>query len=233
MQFLNLSLICADPLNIEEDLNFLKELGLRKVHYDVMDSNYVTRFGVYPEIFKSIEEKFDFESDCHLMVDDVVHAVEEWCEYGVPRKFSYHYRDQKDKARYINDCIRDKGSNAIIVYDLSVSEEEIISSVQELKPNGIMLMGITPGVLVQQHKPEIVLNKLKSIKKQVGETLEWIQVDGGVNFSTMPDLLKCGANELICGSSSIYKDVKFNDNANKYDYVANNIKKIERLLNGL
>lgn len=233
MHLINLSLICVDPLNIENDLRLLSDLGLKKLHYDVMDSNYVTRFGVYPEMFKCIEEKFEFESDCHLMVEDVAHGIEEWSKYGIPNKFSYHYKDQKDNALYINDCIRDKGAKPIIVYDLSVHEDEIISSIKKLKPAGIMLMGITPGVLIQQHNPENVLKKLKNIRSQVGDMLEWVQIDGGVNFDTMSDLVLSGANELICGSSSIYKGVSFNDNMIKNESIVNNMERIERLLNDL
>ena len=69
-----------------------------------------------------------------------------------------------------------------------------------------MFLSIIPGVLRQKHKPDLVFDKIKRLV-QFGylSNMKYIQVDGGVNFETVPHLIKAGANELICGSSTIFK----------------------------
>ena len=51
------SLICSNPLNIENDLNELLKGGIDYIHFDVMDGRFVPRYGLYPEILVSLKKK--------------------------------------------------------------------------------------------------------------------------------------------------------------------------------
>lgn len=229
-KFCNLSLICADPLSLREDLSYLSGLGLKRVHLDIMDAEFVPRFGLYPEIPLNIKNEFEFIFDAHFMVNDVVKSLREWRKYHNPSKVSFHFKGNEDRVCDILDEIRSGGSEALLAVDLSIQDEDLIEVLQKHAPDGVMLLGITPGVLQQIHQPDKVLQRLKLLKS-LTLSLPTIQIDGGVNFSTISELIADGATELICGSSTIYMDVNFENKMSKRELLLRNVEKLEACLN--
>ena len=223
--FCNLSLICADPLAFREDLSLLQNLGLKKVHLDVMDSIFVPRFGLYPEIVSLIESEFEFEFDAHFMVSDVHSALLEWRKYQNPKKISFHYRGNENKVGDLLEAIRAGGSEAIVAFDLSVDDKEFLEVIEMHKLDRVMLLGITPGVLVQDHKPDSVIHRLNIIRDYLESPPSTIQIDGGVNFATVGDFVALGVTDLVCGSSTIYKNVDFCIDKNKQQKIIQNVKR--------
>ena len=231
-KFCNLSLICADPLSLRDDLTYLSKLGLKRVHLDIMDAEFVPRFGLYPEISLNIKNEFEFIFDAHFMVSDVVKSLREWRKYHNPSKVSFHYKGNESRVKEIIDEIRKEDSRALIALDLTLDDQMVLNIVHEYKPDGIMLLGIIPGVLDQAHQPEKVLQRLHLLLGSIEFPLSTIQVDGGVNFTTIRDLVSFGATELICGSSSIYYDVDFTRSNEKNDILKRNVSHFEECLSG-
>lgn len=228
-KFCNLSLICADPLSLRDDLTYLSKLGLKRVHLDIMDAEFVPRFGLYPEISLNIQNEFEFIFDAHFMVSDVVKSLREWRKYHNPSKVSFHFKGNEDRVYDILDEIRSGGSEALLAVDLSIQDGELIDVLNKHTPDGVMLLGITPGVLQQIHQPDKVLQRLKLLKN-LALSLPTIQIDGGVNFSSISELIADGATELICGSSTIYKDVRFENKIIKRQLLLRNVEKFEACL---
>ena len=54
---IKLNLIFTD---LNSDLKELTKANVDLIHFDVMDGQFVPRFGLYPEILRSVKEKFDF-----------------------------------------------------------------------------------------------------------------------------------------------------------------------------
>ena len=187
----------------------LRELGLKRLHLDIMDAEFVPRFGLYPEISHLIDKEFDLIFDAHFMVNDVVKSLREWRKYHNPSKISFHYDRNETCMREIIEEIEKENSLALIALDLTLDDQVVLNMLNKYKPDGVMLLGITPGVLDQVHQPEMVLHRLNFSKNEIKFPLQSIQVDGGVNFKTIRNLIEHGATELICGSSSIYKNIDF------------------------
>ena len=88
---------------------------------------------------------------------------------------------------------------------MAVLEEPI----KHAEIDSVMLMGIHPGVLVQQSRPETVYIKaqeLRALCSQYGD-LDMVQCDGGVTFETIRTLKDSGISNFVCGSSTLYKGV--------------------------
>ena len=50
------SLICGNPLNLEQDLKNIEKSDIFSIHFDVMDGSFVPRYGLYPEILKKLKK---------------------------------------------------------------------------------------------------------------------------------------------------------------------------------
>ena len=59
--------------------------------------------------------------------------------------------------------------------------------------------------------------------------MKYIQVDG-VNFETAPHLIKAGANELICGSSTIFKHDPYLNEQARNNKIVENINHLQSII---
>lgn len=220
---INASVICMNPLSIDDDAQLIFNNGVKSLHFDVMDSTYVRRFGLYPEIHRELAKNYKFTSDCHLMVQDVAKGIKEWCGYTSPQKISFHYKDNKEHITYLMDMLLDYQVEPIFAIDVDVDINEVINAIDEYEPAGLMFLSIIPGVLKQKHKPELVFQKIQTLKESNQfAKIKYIQVDGGVNFQTIPKLIKSGANDLICGSSTLFKNPNgYTDDIRKSQIISN------------
>jgi len=113
---------------------------------------------------------------------------------------------------------------------LTVSDDEFIQSIEFYKPDGIMLLGIVPGVLVQEHKPNEVIRKLELLNHHNFNFIKHIMIDGGVNFKTVPIYAAMGCTDLVCGSSTIYHNVDFKNSHLKKELLSKNIQLLRELI---
>ena len=99
------SLICADPLNIEKDLNQLIKSNVELIHFDVMDGNFVPRYGLYPEILKRIKLSNKCpEVDVHMMVNNPEDYIELYSDAGADY-YCFHIESTNHPHRIIKKVL--------------------------------------------------------------------------------------------------------------------------------
>jgi ribulose-phosphate 3-epimerase len=71
--------------------------------------------------------------------------------------------------------------------------------------DSVMLMAINPGVI--GHKLlENTFSRISQLKSIIGSEREIkIIVDGGVTFENAKNLIRAGANSIVCGAGTIFK----------------------------
>jgi hypothetical protein len=81
-----------------------------------------------------------------------------------------------------------------------------VSLVEYLVPgsDGLMLMTVNPGFAGQTMVP-YAIDKIRDARKLVGDDKR-IQVDGNVSMENIPGMVAAGADMLVAGSSSIFRD---------------------------
>lgn len=223
------SLICCDLCNIEKDIDLLLENGYNWLHADFMDGHFVPRYGISPELIQSIRRKYGNKVviDSHLMVEDpytyadVIAPYSDW--------YMFHYEAVKDPFRTLQ-MLRKKYPDLKIglTFNLMTSFSTLNDVLANFKDyiDGVMFMGISPGVLGTNSMPEIVEEKLRFVK----EYFPWCKtfVDGSVSFTTLEPYMDAGAHTVVCGSSTMYKGVGFDENRNEQTIA--NINKIKEIV---
>lgn len=77
--------------------------------------------------------------------------------------------------------------------------------------NRVLIMSVEPGFGGQAFVP-FALEKIKQLNKikEDGNYDFTIQVDGGINIDNIEDVIKCGARDIVIGSSLFKQDLSEN-----------------------
>ncbi len=230
------SIICMDHINFERDVKFAEELGVDYLHIDIMDGNFVPRYGIYPEILKRMSEITEMKMDLHIMTDDPEFTINQFKGIDNVEFIFFHFEGNERNALRIIDNIKRDGKKPGIAINLSTPVSAISELIKSNELYGIMFMGIHPGVLIQSHRPDFINRKCEEFKMllETENNIELIQCDGGVTFDTIESLANSGINNFVCGSSTLYKNVNrtlnWNDNST---IIKNNFARIREMLDEL
>jgi ribulose-phosphate 3-epimerase len=225
------SIICMDHIDFKNHVLLAERIGIDFLHLDVMDGHFVPRYGIYPEIIRSMAEITQLKMDLHLMVSDPEFALSQLKNIENIEYVSIHMDGNQKNIVRILDAVKNQGYKPVMVIDLGTDTKHVAQFVNDKLVNGLMFMGIHPGVLTQTAKPEIVISKINKLRQECDIDNLFIQCDGGVSFETIPNLKLSGINNFICGSSTLYKDCNFRDQPEAvYQKILENKKKIDELV---
>lgn len=208
------SLICADQLRLEDELKLLVDNGLRNIHFDVMDGQFVPRYGMYPEQLKTNQ---DVVFDVHIMAKTPEIFIEATKDNEKVLSYTVHPEAiGTENVFRMRDLVIKHNKKFGIALNLSSDCDHWIQLAKE-DDSGIYqlcFMGIHPGVLAQTPNITKLYSNLKKLKFYSPKvSIPIIQVDGGVNFKTISELEALGVNSFVAGTSSLYYGRRTNKDA--------------------
>lgn len=168
------------------------------IHIDFMDGKFVKAKSVDLGDVPDLHGYHAF-FEAHLMVERPEKMIFYLKEKGFS-KVLFHYESYRNSKSVQNliDMIKDEGMEAWIVFNPHTSLEEIEKTLLDVdRFNGIMLMGHNPG-MERQYIDLHIFRRIQTLKRMSKKFL--IQVDGGVNGSTISALVNSGADILNSGS---------------------------------
>lgn len=200
------SMMCADFLNIKEELDIFQQYGIDFLHIDVMDGHYVPNLTLGTDFCKSLQSYSSIPLDIHLMVENVDDYIEKFCQFN-GSWVSFHPETTWHPVRTIEQ-IKSYNCKAGIAIDTGIS----IDQFKELYSliDFVLIMTVTPGFAGQKLLP-FCLDKIKQLKRFFTDNNinAEIEVDGNVSWENIPIMIENGATILVNGSSSIF-DKKYN-----------------------
>lgn len=192
------SILSANFLNIQADIETLNRSEADWVHVDVMDGVFVPNISIGFPLVKQVAEISEKPLDVHLMIVQPEKFIKELKDMGA-MMMNVHYEACVHLHRVVQQ-IKDAGMKAGVTLNPSTPVAMLKDIVSDL--DMVLLMSVNPGFSGQKFIPQTV-NKLKELRQLIDTTgsQALIQIDGGVNLETGKLLVDAGADVLVAGNA--------------------------------
>ena len=192
------SILSADYANFESELKKLEATGAEYVHIDIMDGHFVPNISFGAGVVASMRPHSRLVFDCHLMVSNPEHHIEEFARAGadiisIHAEATHHIHGALQK-------IRTAGVKASVVINPG-TPVEVVKNVLNLVDQ-VLVMTVNPGFGGQAFLPE-TMDKVRElvVLREVNQLDFDIEVDGGINDITCIPIKDAGATMLVAGSA--------------------------------
>lgn len=189
------SILAADMLNLERDVQRMADAGCDLLHVDVMDAHFVPNLSYGPAVVKQLHRRFpDMKLDVHLMMDNPEKYVQVFAEAGA-WNITIHAEIPGDAAALLRE-IRALGIQA----GLSLKPGTPAEAVEKLLPltDMVLVMTVEPGFGGQKFQ-EGMLDKLRALRRMGYTGL--LEADGGVTKENLPRLRDSGLDVAVMGTA--------------------------------
>jgi len=192
------SILNADFLNLQQNIELLNKSQADWVHLDIMDGVFVPNITFGQPVVAAIKKVSKKPLDIHLMVVDPDKLIDSFIEAGADL-ITVHYESCKHLNRTIN-YIKSKGIKAGVAINPHTPVavlEEIIRDVDI-----VLNMTVNPGFGGQKFINNSV-EKIKRLKELIikSNSKALIQIDGGVDLSNIKMLSGIGVDIFVVGSA--------------------------------
>jgi ribulose-phosphate 3-epimerase len=208
------SILAADFFRLGEQVTQSLESGVRRIHIDVMDGQFVPNITMGPlvvEALRPLAERFEATLEVHLMI--------------------------QEPDRYLSNFSRAGAAAMTVHLEACPHLHRTVHTIRSLNAQpGVALNPATPLVLLDDILPEIDVALLMSVdpgfggQKFIASTLDKvtrlrtilysrqlqrieIEVDGGIDESNISDLTRAGMTIAVAGTSV------FNSHRSITDYI--------------
>lgn len=207
------SILSANFMNLQRDIDILEKENVPYLHVDVMDGVFVPNISVGMPVIKALRKSTNIILDVHLMVTEPERYIDEFINIGCDI-INFHF-EATTKHLEIIDKIKKANKKVGMTIKPNTNYQEILPYLDKI--DLLLVMTVEPGFGGQKFI-ESSLEKIQQISKYIKENnlnCE-IEVDGGIKQNNVEKVIEAGANVIVAGS-----DIFENENQSISEAVQN------------
>ena len=201
------SILAADFGRLGDAIQEVETAGVKWLHIDIMDGQFVPTISMGIPIVSSIRKLTDLFFDVHIMANEPSHLIEDFAHAGADM-ITVHAEACAHLDRMLN-LIHQNGCRAGVALN-PATPVCMLENILELA-DMVLLMTVNPGFGGQIYIPYCTekIRKVREMADKRGLNLD-IEVDGGINRETISTVLDAGANIIVAGSAVFSGNIREN-----------------------
>ncbi len=190
------SLLLCDFGHLADEVARLEAAGVQGLHLDVMDGHFVPNLTYGLPIVEAVRRATELPIEAHLMISEPERYARQFVSAGADT-ITFHVEAAGDPLAVIDD-VHEAGAAA----GVALNPATPLSAVQPCLATAdlILVMSVDPGFGGQEFEP-VALEKLQQLSSTPGGARAVLEVDGGVNPTTIGGCAEAGARLFVVGSA--------------------------------
>ena len=198
MKLIAPSILSADFSKLGEEIRTVESAGADWIHVDVMDGHFVPNITIGPLVVEAVKRSTSLPIDVHLMIENADDYISAFARAGAS-----YISVQVEACPHLHRTvqhIKASGAKAGVVLNPSTPIESLAWILEDV--DYVLVMSVNPGFGGQKFIPNSI-SKIKALRKLIEDRglSALIEVDGGINETTIAAVAAAGADVLVAGSA--------------------------------
>lgn len=198
MKLIAPSILSADFACLGEEIKAVEAAGADWIHIDVMDGHFVPNITIGPLVVKAARQSTRLPLDVHLMIENPDRYIKDFADAGA-NLIAVQVETCPHLHRTVQ-LIRECGARPGVVLNPTTPLTTIEWILEDVE--FVMLMSVNPGFGGQKFIPA-TLDKIRRLREMIEKRglATLIEIDGGVNRTTIGHIAAAGADVFVAGSA--------------------------------
>ncbi len=196
------SMMCANALNLEKDIDSLEKGMVDYLHFDIMDGTFVPNYSLGTCLISALRQRTNIPFDIHLMVDRPENKLA-YFDIREGDMISVHYEATPHIVRVLGQ-IRERGAKACVAVNPGTPVTMLHDLMEDM--DAVLVMTVNPG-FAGQRLVASAIQKIADLKQMLtAQNAQHIliEVDGNVSYENAVNMKRAGADIFVVGSSSVF-----------------------------
>ena len=189
------SILSADFSVLASEIAQIESAGVNIIHLDIMDGHFVPNITFGPPIVAKLRRHSNSVFDTHLMITDPEKYAKAFIDAGSDH-ITFHIETVDNPEKFIDEL-----HGLGVTCGVTLNPETPVGSIEKCAAmcDMVLVMTVHPGFGGQSYI-EDAAKKCTRIRELVGSDVR-IEVDGGIDQTTVANAVAYGADTLVAGNA--------------------------------